>query len=247
MLGGVPGEPRAPGSSAAAGPGLAHTRQLPAALLPPAEPPARTSRPAGSRGDVRGGEQRSWRRIQPCEPPASRPAARGCPRAAAELPPEGTPDKARTLPPPAARRDEGPVPAGRGAARMELFGTEQEPDPGPRQTLPGRISALLCDEHVPTWADAVCSVALTAPSTDTSELCRVAGVCPESGGCHLPRDPGSDKGSVAFRNLPEEQEAKRVSSLWLRKTLGRTLIRSQHRDGSNRDQGMTHRNSVSNN
>lgn len=132
---------------------------------------------------------------------------------------------------------------------MELFGTEQKPDPAPGRLSRAvfRISAPLCDEHVPTWADAVCSVALTAPSTDTSELCRVAGVCPESGGCHLPRDPGSDKGSVAFRNLLGAQEAKRVSSLWLRKTLGRTLVRSQHRDGSRRDQGMTHRNSVSNN
>lgn len=95
---------------------------------------------------------------------------------------------------------------------MELFGTEQEPDPGSRQTLPGCISALLHDQHVPTWAGAICTVALTAPSTDTIELCRVAGVCPESGGCHLPRDPGSDKGSVAFRDLPGAQEAKRVSS-----------------------------------
>lgn len=46
MLGGVPGEPRAPGTSGAAAPGLAHTRQLPAALLPPAEEPGLTSRPA---------------------------------------------------------------------------------------------------------------------------------------------------------------------------------------------------------
>lgn len=95
---------------------------------------------------------------------------------------------------------------------MELFGREQEPDPGSRQTLPGCISALLHDQHVPTWAGAICTVALTALSTDTIELCRVAGVCPESGGCHLPRDPGSDKGSVAFRDLPGAQEAKRVSS-----------------------------------
>lgn len=81
MLGGVPGEPRALGSSAAAGPGLAHTRQLPAALLPPAEPPGLSSRPAGSREDVREGGQRSWRSspssVQPCEPPASLPAAAG--------------------------------------------------------------------------------------------------------------------------------------------------------------------------
>lgn len=95
---------------------------------------------------------------------------------------------------------------------MELFGTEQEPDAGPRQTLPGRISALVYDQQVPTWADTIYSVALTA--TDTTELCRVAGVRPESGGCHLPRDSGSDKGFVAFRDLPGAQEAKRISSLW---------------------------------
>lgn len=107
---------------------------------------------------------------------------------------------------------------------MELFGTEQESDPGPRQTLPGRISLLLYDQHVPTWAEGVCSAVLTAPSTDTAELCRVAGVRPESGGCHLPRDSGSDKAFVAVRDLPGAQEVKRISSsLWLRKTLGQTL------------------------
>lgn len=217
MLGGVPGKPRAPGSSAAAGPGLAHTRQLPAALLSPAEPPGLTSGPAGSREDVREEEHRSWRGSpsSPASPlpPAWQPRVPTSP--AAELPLEGTPDKARTLPPLAARRDEGPLPAGRGAGRMELFGMEQEPDRGPKETLPGRISALVYDQHVPTWADAICSVALTAPSTDTTELCRVAGVCPEWGGCHLPCDSGSDKGFVTFRDLPGAQEAKRISSsLW---------------------------------
>ncbi|KAL2301832.1 LOW QUALITY PROTEIN: hypothetical protein Nmel_011232, partial [Mimus melanotis] len=86
--------------------------------------------------------------------------------------PRGNPGQSPNSAASAARRDEGPVPAGREAGRMDLFGTEREPDPDPRQTLQGRISALLYDQHVPTRS---LIVALTAPSTDTTELCRVAG------------------------------------------------------------------------
>lgn len=64
-----------------------------------------------------------------------------------------------------------------------MSGTEQEADPGPRQPLPGCISARLHEQHVPTWAGAVCSVALTAPATDNAaEPCRVAGSVPRVGG-----------------------------------------------------------------
>lgn len=73
------GEPRSQGSSEAARPGLARTRQLQAALAPRALLPRRRSRagfgsPAqrGTRGDARGGEQRARRRSPTHRHPALR-------------------------------------------------------------------------------------------------------------------------------------------------------------------------------
>lgn len=170
----------------------------------PAGGAARAQLPPG--GIPRGCAGRGWTvlgglpigSIQPCEPPASRPAARGASEPLLSFPPREARTKPELCRLPQHDGTRALCLQGEGQDGWSCSGRSRSQTPAPGRLL-GRISALLWDQHVPTWADAVCSVALTAPSTDTTELCRVAGVCPKSGGCHLPRDPGSDKGTVQFR------------------------------------------------
>lgn len=148
----------------------------PAGAAPPPAEPGRVRLP-GPAGNPRGCAGRGAASPEAlAHPPASGPASplpptlqlSGAYEPAAELPTEGTPDKARA-PPPACRHW---APSSRRAAgeeAMPVSGTEQEADPGPRQPLPGCISARLHEQHVPTWAGAVCSVALTAPATDNAD------------------------------------------------------------------------------
>lgn len=190
MLGGGPGEPRAPGGSGAARPGLAHTRQLQAAAPAGGAGPGSQPRPSGEPEGVRGegsGEPGGTR------PPAPGPASPRSP----PLQLLGAYDPLLSFPPrePRTKPELCHLPAGTGRPSrraaggevMPVSGTEQERAPSPRQPLPGCVSAGLHEQHVPTWAGAVCSVALTAPSAEAPPS-RAAwlGACPKSGGSRRP-------------------------------------------------------------
>lgn len=191
----------------------------------PGSPPAR--RPAGSRGDVRDGDQRSWRGspsgTQPCEPPASRPGGRGAYGRLLSFPPR----EPRTKPGLAASRSRtgrGPCACGERGRTDGAVRDGAGVRPRPQADSPGPYFASALRSTRPHVGRGSLQRGADSPVRRHRRALPRGWSVPESGGCHLPRDSGSDKAFVAVMDLPGAQEVKRISSsLWLRKTLGQTL------------------------